>query len=163
MIIKVDSREQLPLTFLCRGLVSKCLTISLPFGDYWCSLQNKDGSEGRDIPIVFERKNIQDLYSTLTHGHDRFRRELDRANKMDCKLYLIIEGSLSGVLSGVGYSKVEPDTLVKSLFTFKVKHGLEPIFCNNRNEMVRYMLESWEAFGRNYKHQPLSPVLLEKE
>ena len=70
---------------------------------------------------------------------------------MDCKLYLIIEGSLSEVLSGVGYSKVQPDTLIKSLFTFKVKHGLEPIFCNNRNEMVRYMIETWEAFGRNFK------------
>ena len=139
------------MKFPCRGLVSKVSTVGLPFGDYWAAFQDKDGNELNEIPIMFERKSIEDLYGTLTSGHDRFKKELERAYKMDCKLYLIIEGSLSEVLSGVGYSKVQPDTLIKSLFTFKVKHGLEPIFCNNRNEMVRYMIETWEAFGRNFK------------
>jgi ERCC4-type nuclease len=152
MIIKVDSREQLPLDFTVTGNVTQVLTIGLPFGDYWATMQDKQGNEIQDIPVVFERKSIEDLYSTLTHGHDRFKRELERAEQMDCKMYLIIEGSLSETLSGVGYSKVEPDSLVKSLFTFKVKYGLEPIFCNNRSEIKRYILETWEAFGRNFKH-----------
>ena len=150
--MKVDSREQLPLEFPCQGLVSKCLTIGLPFGDYWCALQDKEGNELNEIPIMFERKSIEDLYGTLTSGHDRFKREIEKAESMSCKLYLIIEGSLSQTLKGAGHSQVEPDTLIKSLFTFKVKHGLEPVFCNNRSEMVRYMLETWSAFGRNFKH-----------
>lgn len=151
MIIMVDSREQAPLSFKVTGNVSKVETVGLLFGDYQAMLE-----DGTPIPIAFERKSTQDLYSTLTHGHDRFRRELDRAKKHSFKLYLIIEGSLSDVLEGVGHSKVEPDTLVKSIFTFKVKHGLEPIFCTDRDEMVRYILETWEAFGRNFKKGELA-------
>ena len=146
MIILVDSREQAPLDFQVSGNVSKVETIGLLFGDYQAMLEN-----GTPVPIAFERKSAQDLFSTLTHGVDRFKREVERDNKHKFQLYLIIENSLSEILSGVGYSKVEPDSLVKTIFTFKVKYGIEPIFCNNRNEMKRYILETFEAFGRNFK------------
>ena len=154
MIIKVDSREQLPLVFPCQGLVSKVLTIGLPFGDYWASLQNKDGSEGQDIPIVFERKSMADLYGTLSNedGIRLHKEKIRKAEEVGVKLYLIIEGSLSEAYRGVEYSIVEGAPLVKRIFTFKVKYGLEPIFCNNREEMVAYMIETWTAFGRNFKH-----------
>ena len=142
----IDTREQAPLEFKVAGNVSKVETIGLLFGDYQGMLE-----DGTQIPIAFERKSAQDLYSTLTHGHDRFKRELQRAKDAGHTLYLIIEGSLTEILDGVGYSKVEPSTLVKSLFTFKVKHGLHPVFCNDREEMVRYILETFEAFGRNFK------------
>ena len=146
MIIQIDSREQAPLNFKVAGNISKVETMGLLFGDYQAMLE-----DGTPIPIAFERKSCADLYSTLTHGHDRFKRELERAKKHAFQLYLIIEGSLSDVLEGASHSKVEPDTLVKSLFTFKVKHGLEPVFCKDRDEMVRYILETFEAFGRNWK------------
>ena len=145
MKIKVDSREQEPLPFVVGGNVSNVSTIGLPFGDYWCELE-----DGTEIPIVFERKSIQDLYGTLTSGHDRFKRELERAKRVDCQLFLIIEGSLTQVLKGTPYSQVNPDTLTKSVFTFKVKYELQPIFCTSRAEMMRYMIETWEAFGRNF-------------
>lgn len=146
MIIQIDSREQAPLEFKIVGNVSKVETMGLLFGDYQAMLE-----DGTPIPIAWERKSIPDLYSTLTHGHDRFRRELERARQHAFQMYLIIEGSLSDVLEGVGHSKVEPDTLVKSIFTFKVRHELEPVFCKDRSEMVRYILETFEAFGRSWK------------
>lgn len=145
MIILVDSREQREIPFKVEGNISKIENIGLLFGDYQCMLEN-----GTTIPIAFERKSAQDLYATLTANIDRFKRELERAKKHNFVLYLIIEGSLSEVLSGVGYSKVEPDSLVKTIFTFKVKYGLEPIFCNNRAEMKRYMIETFEAWGRAF-------------
>ena len=146
MILLVDSREQLPLEFEVKSNVSRIETVGLLFGDYQAMLE-----DGTVIPISFDRKTPQDLYATLTAGNDRFKREIERARKHNFTLYLIIEGSLSEILSGVGYSRVEPDTLVKTLFTFKVKHGVEPIFCNNRSEMKRYILETFEAFGRSWK------------
>ena len=161
MIIKVDSREKAPLPFKIQGNVTTVSTIGLPFGDYWASFENKDGSEGQDIPIMFERKSMADLYQTLSNadGIRLHKEKIKKAEAMDCKLYLIIEGSLSEAYKGVGYGSVEPDPLVKKIFTFKVKYGLEPIFCNNRTEMMHYMIETWEAFGRNFKHLALKTGL----
>ena len=99
---------------------------------------------------------MADLYQTLSNedGIRLHKEKIAKAERMDCKLYLIIEGSLSEAYKGVGYSEVQPEPLVKRIFTFKVKYGLEPIFCNNRQEMMAYMIETWEAFGRNFKHLP---------
>lgn len=156
MIIKVDSREQQPLEFKVGGNITSVQTIGLPFGDYWATTQKKDGSEGQDIPIMFERKSMADLYQTLSSedGIRLHKEKIRKAEAMDCRLYLIIEGSLSEAYKGVGYSKVEPLPLVKRIFTFYVRYGFHPIFCNNRQEMVNYMVEMWEAFGRNFKHLP---------
>ena|SRR3990167_3238013 len=146
MVILIDSREQLPLEFEVKGNISKVETIGLLFGDYQAMLE-----DGIVIPISFDRKTPQDLYATLTSGNERFKREIEKARKHNFTLYLIIEGSISEILSGVGYSKIEPDTLIKTLFTFKVKYGVEPIFCNNRSEMKRYIIETFEAFGRSWE------------
>ena len=150
MIIKVDSREQLPLPWKVEGNVKSVLTVGLPFGDYWCAFQDRDGKELNEMPIVFERKGVEDLLSTMTSGNERFQRELERANKVDCKLYVIVEGTLSDVIKAEGSRQVKPGQIIKTIFTFKVKYGLETIFCDGRQEMMRYMIETWEAFGRNF-------------
>ncbi len=148
MIVKVDSREQAPLPFKVEGNVTSVLTIGLPFGDYQAVLE-----DGTPIPIAFERKSCADLYSTLTTGLERFKRELKRAEEHKFQLYLIIEEPLEQVLKGTPYSQVHPNSLVKTVFTFKIKYGLHPVFCSDRKEMMRYMVETWEAFGRNFKKE----------
>lgn len=161
MIIKVDSREQNPLPFKVGGNITSVLTIGLPYGDYWAAMQKKDGSEGQDIPIMFERKSMADIYQTLSSedGIRLHKEKVAKAEAMDCKLYCIIEGSLTDAYKGIGYSQVEGPPLVKRIFTFKVKYGFEPVFCTSRQEMMDYMIETWEAFGRNFKHLTLSPPL----
>lgn len=165
MIIKVDSREQNPLPFKTSKTVSSVLTIGLPYGDYWAVTQNKDGSEGQDIPIVFERKSMADIYQTLSNedGIRLHKEKIAKADRDSVKLYCIIEGTLTEAYKGVGYSQVEPEPLVKRIFTFKVKYGFEPVFCSSRQEMMDYMIETWEAFGRNFKHRPLPTGLPVKE
>lgn len=149
MIIKVDSREQEPLPFKVGGNISKVLTIGLPFGDYWCEFE-----DGHEMSIMFERKSMQDMFATLSNknGIRRHKEKVAKAEAMDCKLFCIIEGSLTDAYKGVGYSNVEPEPLVKRIFTFMVKYGFQPVFCNSRKEMMDYMVETWEAFGRNFKH-----------
>lgn len=148
MKILIDQQEKCPLPFKVGGNISEVITKHLPFGDYWAELES-----GHEIPIQFERKSVADLYGTLSDSVqlERHKKKLEKAKTMDCKLYLIIEGSLSEVLEGTSHSQVEPDSLVKRIFTFKVKYGFEPIFCSDRAEMVRYITETFEAFGRNFK------------
>lgn len=148
MKILIDQQEKLPLPFLVGGNVSGVITKHLPFGDYWCELES-----GQEIPIMFERKSLPDLFATLSNedGIRRHKRKLEKACEMDSKLYLIIDGTLTDAYKGVGYTKVEPEPLIKRIFTFKVKYGFEPIFCESPKEMINYMIETWEAFGRNWK------------
>lgn len=105
------------------------------------------------MPIAFERKSIGDLFGTLSNeeGIRRHKVKVEKAALAGAKLFLIVDGSLSDVLEGFKYSKVEAGPLVKRIFTFKVKYGLHPVFCNGPDEMVRYMTETWEAWGRNFK------------
>jgi ERCC4-type nuclease len=105
------------------------------------------------MPIFFERKSVADLFATLSNedGIRRHKIKIEKAKAVGAELYLIIDGTLTDVLDGTKHSKVEPDPLLKRVFTFKVKYGLHPIFCQSPDEMVRYMIETWEAWGRNFK------------
>ena len=136
--------------------MSKVSTVCLPFGDYWAAFQDKVGNELNEIPIMFERKSMSDLYSTFSSevNIERHKEKVAKAERMDAKLFMIVEGSLSDLEEGVEHSQMEPQRIVKTTFTFFVKYGFMPIFCNDRNEMVRFMLHTWEAFGRNFKHLP---------
>lgn len=148
MKIIIDQQEKLPLPFKVGGNISEVKTLHRPFADYWCEWE--DGSE---MPICFERKSVQDLYATLSSddGLRRHKIKIEKAKAVDMTMYLIIDGTLEDVLDGCKHTKVEPEPLVKRVFTFKVKYGLHPIFCQNPEEMVRYMTETWEAVGRNFK------------
>ena len=168
MKILIDQQEKLPLPFVVGGNITEVITKHLPFGDYWAIMQDKNGKELNEIPIMWERKNMADLYQTLSNedGIRRHKEKIRKAEEMDCKLYCIIEGSLSEAYKGVDHSNVDPEPLVKRIFTFKVKYGFEPVFCNNREEMMSYMIETWEAFGRNFKHLQgslLQPLLVDKK
>lgn len=55
-------------------------------GDY-----SARGLEGR---VAIERKSVSDLVGSLTHGRERFVRELERLATYDFKA-IVIEGSLA--------------------------------------------------------------------
>ena len=146
LVIIQDSREQQPLDFSIGKRVIRVEVKGMPWADYWGSTE-----EGIEFPISFERKNMGDLFQTLTSGMDRFKRELERASKMDCRVYLAIEGSLSDVYAGYEHSSVSGNQIVKTLMTLRVKYGVEPIFCNSTHEMKAQIIETFEAIERNYK------------
>ena len=141
MKIKTDSREQRALDFHGAEVVT------MPYGDYGACWDSGDG-----MPVVFERKSLADLWTTLANsdGHERFKRELERAKGDGVKLVLIIEASISEVAAGFPRSKMTGTTMLRKLFTFWVKHDLPVVFCQNRGEMKRYIVETFEAVERNY-------------
>ena len=142
MKILVDSREQRPLEFN-HELITETIRMPLPVGDYSCEFEN-----GYQVPVVFERKTIGDLFSTLSQGYERFKRELGRAKDLDLKVILIIDGSFSKVLKGYKHSQRNPLSIVRQVFMLWIKYDLYPVFCKNTDEMSLYIIEFYAAIGR---------------
>lgn len=123
MIIKTDSREQLPYTFKTPSEVG-----TLPTGDYSLS--------GLEDSISIERKTLDDLIGCLTTGRERFERELFRSRALDY-FSLIVEGSLSDIANGRYKSNMLPKAAVQSLVAFSVRYRLPIFFCENRQYAQR--------------------------
>ena len=148
MKIIQDTREQSPLGFNGMDNVDGIIVRKLDVGDYCCEFNN-----GYVPPVIFERKSIGDLFGTLTNtkkvkNYDRFKREIMRAKKLNIRLILIVEGSLTKVLKGYKYSTRKGKEIVKQMFTLLYRYNILPVFVNNREEMARYITEEYNAIGR---------------
>lgn len=99
---------------------------------------------GYEHLIMIERKSLSDLWTTLVNGRDRFIKEMERAKEMPAR-YLVIEGSLADVMSGVRFSKVPPENILGSLISLEQKYGIHVIFTSKKKEVaqryVRKLLE----------------------
>ncbi len=115
----------------------------LDYGDYSCVFN--DGEVSRTF---FERKGFSDLFQTMGYGYPRFKKEMARAKDNGDRLILIIEGSVKEVLKGYKYSTLKGYSIVKKLFTLWIRFGLLPVFCVDRVEMVQFILETYNAEGR---------------
>jgi ERCC4-type nuclease len=142
MVIIQDTREQSPLEFN-HELVERVDVMKLDVGDYACRFKNGY------VPFVrFERKSIGDLFGTLGKGHDRFKREIVRAAMYEVRLILIIEGTLTKVLKGYEYSNMPGATIIKIIFSLWERYNMYPVFCKNKDECSRYIVEFFAAMGR---------------
>lgn len=151
LVLIQDSREQAGLLDeFKKGVFDEIVTRGLPYGDYACEI------EGKAVPIVFERKGLGDLFGTLTSGSKRFRRVIQKANKAGCQFVLLVEGTLRDVAGGYEHSSVAGDTIIKTVFSNWVRHGLTPVFCPDRRTMARVIEETYTAVARNCK-SPTSP------
>ena len=118
MIIKIDSREQLPYRFECPSELG-----TLPTGDYSiCGLEDH---------VSIERKTIDDLIGCLSKGRDRFERELSRSRALDY-FCLVVETSLQDIAQGAYRSQMAPRAAVQSLMAFSVRYHMPIFFCENR-------------------------------
>lgn len=123
--------------------ITEIIRTKLDVGDYCCQFE-----DGYIAPICFERKSIPDLFSTLTQGRERFKKEIDRAKAKDIKLILIVEGSFTKVMNGIPQSMMDGLTIIRQMMTLWIKYGLMPVFCKDREEMSRFILEYYFSIGR---------------
>lgn len=142
MIILIDTREQLALEF---PKAKETRKVCLNVGDYSACFY-----EGHQIPVVFERKSIGDLYGTLSSGYERFRREIDRAKADNIRLIIIVEGTLSKVLKGYPHSSRNAISIVYQLFTLRARHNIETVFCKDREEMSEYVTQFFIAHEKEH-------------
>lgn len=142
-----DSREQKCLEFRA-GVFDEIIRGTLNVGDYGAEV-----GESR-IPIVFERKSLGDLFSTLgSSEYERFRREMHRATESNTKLVLLIEGTMRDVASGYERSTFDGDSMLKKLATLYVKYDLEYHFCCDRRVMSRRIEDTFQAVERLWKKE----------
>ena len=140
MIIIIDTREQKPLEFTV-PTIRECL----PCGDYRAKF-----SDGSTSQVVFERKSINDLFSTLSSGYPRFKREIELSHELRISIIIIVEGSLRRILRGCSHSQRTPISIVYQLFTIRLRHNVETVFCQDRDEMSEYITHYFLAEEREH-------------
>lgn len=145
LVILSDSREQEPLDFSKIEGVDKVETIGLPFGDYTAIIN------GRQVPVAFDRKSLGDLFGTMTHGYQRWKRVMQKAKDSGHKLILITEGTYSDVEAGYSYSEFSGEAMVKKLETLAVKYDLEWWPCESREVMAKRIVGTFQAVGRMWE------------
>lgn len=115
--IVIDTREQLPYKF--KGSVTK----TLKSGDY--------SILGLEDVVAIERKTKKDAYSSCGKGRVRFEKELMRLSAFDYSA-IVIEASLSSLLTPPPYSMMNPLVVVNSFVSWSVKYGIHVFFASNR-------------------------------
>lgn len=145
LLILSDSREQEPLVFDRIKGVDKVEVIGLPFGDYTAMI------DGKQVPICFDRKSISDLYSTMTHGYERWKKVMQKAKDAGHKLILITEGTYSDVKEGYSHSEFSGEAMIKKLHTLMIKYDLDWWPCENRRVMASRIVDTFLAVARHYE------------
>ncbi len=121
--IIIDSREQAPYSFRGfnadardkrRPLIVRTEVRGLASGDY-----SLFGLESR---IAVERKSIDDLFSTLGQGRDRFERELQRLSEMDFAAVVIEAGWSAIVGQPPPHTKLSPKSVYRSVIAWQQRY-----------------------------------------
>lgn len=138
MVILIDTREQVPLTFAkCEGV--ETIVQMLPVGDY----------SARGSRVVIERKSVADLYGSYTANYDAERAKIVKAKELGLKFILAIEGSVFDIRSGYSYwkngeqveSKRSGISMIRTLLTVSRKYDIPIWWCNSRKEMSFLIME----------------------
>ena len=148
--IVCDTREQNPLIFsACEGV--EVVTSTLKVGDYGCKLG--DGSESR---TVWERKSLQDLYSSFSSGYENEKNKIEKAKELGKKYILGIEATAFEVREGNHYqkdgetrwSKKNGISQIRQLMTMYAKEYFDLWFFSSRQEMAFCIQEFFLAEER---------------
>jgi len=139
----VDTREQLPLSV---GTSKTRKYKKLNVGDYGLEI------DGELQKISVERKSPEDLIATVTSGHKRFKKEIQRAIDNKILLYILIECSYTTVRDFtwlVTKCKTKGETVLKICHTLELKYGVRFVFCNSRKEMIDYINRLFDSYKKN--------------
>lgn len=118
--IVIDEREQQPWSF--RDM-ARTVRGTLPAGDY--ALRG-------DFTFAIERKSIDDFVGTLSSGWARFRRELERMQRLDFPARIIIvEASWIQILGHqYNHPDVPPHFILKRVAELALD-GVQTLFCDD--------------------------------
>jgi ERCC4-type nuclease len=133
--ILVDTREQLPLE------ISACqtATATLPTGDY--GLAGLSGeSDAADRLVIWERKSLPDLIGSLTSGHERFYREIERMAEFNYAV-LMVEAVEDQIRMGEFRSGVNVAAVLGMIERIR-QNGIHVVYCADRRGMVEFIERS---------------------
>ena len=129
-----DRREQRPLDFSPFAQYGvKVERAALRTGDYTI--------KGFKRQVVIERKSLQDCVSTLTHGRERFTREIyDRAAFATLKV-LVVEASWADLSRPYPFAPgANPESIVNSLFALMLPPTNVHVFCSPSRALIAWYI-----------------------
>lgn len=138
-VIVQDTREQ-------NGLFKEgqCVIATLHTGDY--SIQ------GCEETFSIERKSLADLFSTLSGGHDRFKKEIARSLELEY-FAIVVEGSWTSMVGktfhGAKYSKMPGSVIAKIITTIHIKYKVPVFFAQSRAEARSIIKHLCAGYLRN--------------
>jgi ERCC4-type nuclease len=120
--ILIDQREKGPYSFTGihadadqgrRPIRVLTRTVKLATGDY--------SLVGLENEIAVERKSLEDCFSTLGQGRDRFIKELERLSGLKVAA-VVVEAEWSTILNSPPEgSQLNPKTIIRSVLTWNVQ------------------------------------------
>ena len=118
--IIIDTREQRPLSIAAYPTV--CDT--LPVGDYGIA-----GFSDWDNPaFIVERKSLGDLVASLTHGRERFMREVEKLRQFRFAA-ILVEAWQSHIENAEYATFTTPQSILASIAAIQVRAGVHVIWC----------------------------------
>lgn len=144
-VIIVDTREQLPLWSTDAPGI---LRLKLDEGDYTTTaLMNK---------MHVERKSGIDLYGSIMQGHERFKREIIRAQDKGLRLVIFVECTkeefIGKKFKGGFRLQCYPHVLRKIIRTMEDRYSLKFIWCVDREDMKESILAWFEVQEQRFKN-----------
>jgi ERCC4-type nuclease len=134
-----DTREQTGL-FIPQPPKGLMLVIdTLKYGDY--SIRGFEGS------IAVERKNIDDLWSSVTVDADRFKRELEHLMEYERK-WILVEGLESEYLAFRPERKVHPNAVRQALASIEGRMGIPVHQAESQAHAERWILDVFIKYYR---------------
>ena len=147
MELIIDTREQNPLKFRLSKNITEIKSQKLDVGDYSVA--------GYETKIAIERKNPLDLFGTTGKGHERFKREIDRAKEYDY-FAIIVEAPYSQIKDKTFKqsfrTKMRGDVVTKIIWQWMFKYNIHMHFANDEKEaarMVRDILLNYVRYKEN--------------
>lgn len=141
MVLLEDTRNQpgkhKNIEAYCRQQGIEIIRQALLVGDY---MLTGAGSGGISVDTKY---GVSEIASDIFHQHDRFRRELEKAQKCGIQLIVLIEENLPGGRldrwqsplgrDGKPKYKFDPVILRKAMITMQERYGCKFRFCDGRS------------------------------
>lgn len=130
-VILIDTREQKSLEFKTNYAITK-----LNYGDYRLNSSNFNPN------LVIERKSFIDFISTFSEGFDRFLKEVERSQKDNATLLIVVEKSLFKCLDFRNLCEIPNKLKVTPAYIF---HNVRHVLQNYKNTQFLFVKNHEEA------------------
>lgn len=140
MVIQIDSREksraiQRILEYFDKNDVKHFIS-KLPVGDYM--------SYNNPRLIIDRKQNLLEVAQNVAQGHERFIKEIKRANEFEIKIVFLVEhgGNIHNLEDVQGWKNprltnsplaLSGERLFKIMAAIQGKYGVEWLFCDKRS------------------------------
>ncbi len=123
-VIMIDQREKLPWKF-----DSPTESALLQTADY--------SIRGLEHRIAIERKSLDDLLGCVGRNRERFTRELERLQGIQCRC-VVVESSLEDIRAGSWRPQITPAQTVGSIASWMAKFNVCFFLAGNRDLAARF-------------------------